>query len=370
MQILAVSGSRADHSAIYMVTRALDTAGHRVETCIVSRTSDKLNSATATAQAMRKISELMLDSGAFDLAVIHGDRHEIAGAALALNIQGVPIAHIGGGDLTQGSQDDCFRHAITKLSHLHFPSNLHSGQRIIQMGERPCRVHIVGCPGIDYIAEQPLMDQKKALEYCGLPDVARGERFILVLHHPDTLHPQNTADEANVIKDALWNLPGTPVVIIGPNSDDGWRIIHDKFSQFAEQRPRTVYCPTLVPRLFLSLMAHCSVMVGNSSSMLYEASYFGTQCVNIGDRQHGRYLPINVASAPTNAELITGAIRSRMDIRPNVARDNYYGDGKACGRIVDVINRFKSKPRRKLLEKPFGTLYHLLPQEVFEGAMS
>lgn len=291
-----------------------------------------------------------------DLMIIHGDRHEIVGAALAANIMGVPIAHLGGGDVTEGSQDDCFRHAITKLAHLHFPSNQDSAPRIIQMGEDPAHVHAVGCPGIDAVLATPLLTRSATFAAVGF-GLATPVRSLLVLLHPNTLG--DTRVELEALSYALQTCPGgigmngSAVILVGPNADAGGDLIRAEW-QLLSSWAKFHYHETLPSRIFLSLMRWCDVMVGNSSSGFYEAPCFGTPVVNIGDRQQGRPKPRSVTTVRADADEISKAIAANLAFAgfgKHLGVTNPYGDGHSAERIAKIIGAIDDP--RALLRKTF-----------------
>lgn len=252
-----------------------------------------------------------------DIAVICGDRFETVDLAFTLNLNHIPVAHLSGGDITEGSQDDCFRHAITKLSHLHFPTSKEAFHRVLQMGEEPWRVHMCGSPSIDNLRSLLPISREVALWHVGL----KPTKFVLVCLHPNTLG--KLYEEINELHEYLTKLPyGMGKVFIGPNADEGADKIIYTMLKWSEELPNSAYVKAVPRPVFLSLMKHCEEMVGNSSAMLYEAPTLGTKCVMIGDRQQGRK-PI-------------------------------YGDGKASQRISKVLCSIQDPPA--LLRKKFVDL--------------
>jgi UDP-hydrolysing UDP-N-acetyl-D-glucosamine 2-epimerase len=250
-----------------------------------------------------------------DIAVILGDRNETLQLAFELNLNRVPIAHLSGGDVTEGSQDDCFRHAITKLSHLHFPTNQKACDRILQMGEEPWRVHMVGSPSADSLLTFTYFTQMDALRCLDLSV----KDFVLICLHPNTFG--KTDDELLALRNYIEKLPKEMgKVFIGPNLDEGGEIIDMCFATWAGTFPNSAYRQEVSRHLYLSLMLHCKEMVGNSSAMLYEAPTLGTKTVFIGDRQGGR--------------------------------DPVYSDGKAAERVAYVLSKIQV-PTDYLLRKKF-----------------
>src|SRR5437899_3603755 len=252
MRIYLISGSRSDWNALEMVARSLRLFGEydtswvncRPALDAVSRDEAAANTAGQVEFARLAMMELRPD-----MVFVHGDRHEVLGAAVAANVMGVPIAHIGGGDLTEGSQDDSFRHAITKLSHLHFASNQDSADRIIQMGEEPDRVHVTGCPGIDMVMATPTLNRFDTFAAVGLcaPQCTEGQsyhmtkewremserpvpqRSLLVLFHPDTLGGATSA-QLDALSVAL-SRRREALVLLGPNADAGGDLIRREWQR-------------------------------------------------------------------------------------------------------------------------------------------
>src|SRR5258706_5565005 len=196
MKIALITGSRSDRNALEMVRRALWN-DHVVWLLDASSIHEDFptpawRTEAALTNMIRKLepSTEHEQQNPFELVMVHGDRHEILGAAVAANVCGIRIDNIGCGDITEGSQDDCFRHAITKLSNLHFASNQDSADRIVQMGEEPGRVHVTGCPGIDMVMATPTMARAGTFVTVGLANdylLTVPQRSLLVLFHPNTL---------------------------------------------------------------------------------------------------------------------------------------------------------------------------------------
>ena len=352
MRIYLISGSRSDWNALEMVARSLRLFGEydtswvncRPALDAVSRDEAAANTAGQVEFARLAMMELRPD-----MVFVHGDRHEVLGAAVAANVMGVPIAHIGGGDLTEGSQDDSFRHAITKLSHLHFASNQDSADRIIQMGEEPDRVHVTGCPGIDMVMAMPVLGREETFAAVGLATPARS---LVVLFHPNTL--ADTRPELEALSVALARRTEA-LVLLGPNADAGGDLIRREWQRLVRNRPDTVYHDNVEPQVFYSLLKWCDALVGNSSAGFYEAPCFGIPVINISDRQKGR-MGWNIATVPADTSQINDAIKSCIDA-PKSIGPGLYGDGHAAERIAKVIGGIKD-PRALLRKKFIHTGYN------------
>jgi len=342
MKVALVTGDRADWSALGMLEGALLQAGERFEVTWI-----RLSGTTVHAAAGDMLGWLAYHSP--DLIVLHGDRFETLGAAVTANVTSYPIAHLSGGDITEGSQDDCYRHAITKLSHLHFPSNAESARRIAQMGEQPDRIHTVGCPSIDRIARTEHLSRIDTLGSIGLEAC---ERCVLVALHPDTLG--DTGELAEAVYGALSSVPRhVGIVFTAPNADQGSRVILKHWWTMVAHRPNTVYREDYDNRFWLSLMAHCDLLIGNSSCAFYEAPSLALPCINVGDRQKGRIRTKLVYDVPVSALEIDVAIVAILSgtWRPRPPAVNPYGDGHACERIVEVLASIRDP--KSLLRKVF-----------------
>lgn len=275
-----------------------------------------------------------------DILLVLGDRYEILAAAQAALIHGVPIAHIAGGDTTEGAFDESIRHALTQIAHLHLVTHETSARRVRQMGAPPERVHVVGSPGLDQIRRVPLLDRTGLESALG---ATLGERNILVTFHPVTLAADGGQEAWQAVLQALDALPRAVVKwITRPNADPGHRALEDALDAWARDRSDVRVFASLGPLRYLSLMAQVDAVVGNSSSGLYEAPSFGVPTVDIGDRQKGRLAAASVVRCTADAASIRQAVEAAfaMDCAGVV---NPYGDGFSAGRIVQIL---KAAPSR------------------------
>jgi UDP-hydrolysing UDP-N-acetyl-D-glucosamine 2-epimerase len=287
-----------------------------------------------------------------DLVVVLGDRFEMLAAAVAALPFALPVAHIHGGEVSEGAMDNQIRHAITKLVHLHFASAEVHARRIARMGEEAWRIHAVGAPGLDRIAvTEPLPREDLAREL----DLPVAGQWLLVTFHPVTLEYRETASHVEELLAALEKTDGT-LVVTYPNADTSGRLIIERLEEFAARYPRRCrLVPSLGERLYLSLLRHADVMIGNSSSGLIEAPSFGLPAVNVGARQRGRLRGGNVIDVePAREDILRGietaqtpAFRARAR-----AAANPYGDGRAAPRIVEVLRTVPLDTR--LVQKRFA----------------
>jgi len=287
-----------------------------------------------------------------DLLLVLGDRFEMLAAAVAALPFALPVAHIHGGEVSEGAMDNQIRHAITKLAHLHFASAAEHAQRIARMGEEAWRIHTVGGPGLDRLtAMQSLSRQALAGEL----DIPESGPWLLVTFHPVTLEYRETAAHVDELLAALEKAEGT-VIITHPNADTSGRLIIERIEEFAARHPgRCRLARSLGEQRYLSLLRHADLIVGNSSSGLIEAPSFGLPAVNIGSRQRGRLRGANVIDVePARDEILraietaqTPAFRERAR-----AAANPYGDGRAAPRIVEVLRTVPLDAR--LVQKRFA----------------
>lgn len=291
-----------------------------------------------------------------DIVVVLGDRFEILAAATAAMMARVPIAHLHGGEITEGAIDEAIRHAITKMSHLHFVAAADYRRRVVQMGEHPDRVFNVGGLGVDAISQMELLD-KAALEesLC----FALGERSLLVTFHPVTLADvaAGTAQMDELLA-AIAALQDVRVVFTMPNADTGGRQLDQMLRQFVAEHENAAYFPSLGQLRYLSLMRQVAAVVGNSSSGIAEAPSFRVPTVNIGDRQKGRLQASSIVNCEPRRADISAAIREVFSDgfrRALPAVRNPYGEGGAAARIAKVLAEY---PLEGILAKQF----HDLPQ--------
>lgn len=282
-----------------------------------------------------------------ELVFVLGDRTEMLAAATAAMIHRIPIAHLHGGDITEGAYDDQCRHAITKLAHVHFPALPEHAARIAAMGEESWRIHPVGAPALDGLRRFTPIPVEVLTNQVGL-DFSRPTA--VVLFHPETLALTTPEAQVGELVAALMPLDMN-LLIIDPNADVGRQVIADAWQRLAAARRGAVVAPSLTRDQFWSCLSHAALMIGNSSAGLIEAPSFKLPVVNIGDRQAGRVRAANVIDTPTEREAIELAIRRAMDatFRASLAEaGNPYGDGHASRRIIEVIDAL---PGREVLLK-------------------
>lgn len=289
-----------------------------------------------------------------DLVLVLGDRFEILAATQAALLLGIPVAHIAGGEITEGAVDDAIRHAITKMSHLHFTAAEEYRQRVIQMGEDPARVFRVGAVGLDNLERLPLLDESALAQSLG---VELRHPLALCTFHPETLAGVAPGDALRPLFGAIEALPPLQVIITKANADAGGREINEHLEAFAAAHPdRVAVFASLGQVRYLSLMTLADVVVGNSSSGILEAPSAGTPTVNIGDRQKGRLRAPSVIDVPNERDAIREAIEAALtDEAQRVAalRRSPFGSPGAAAAIVDVL---ETVDLATLRTKPFHTI--------------
>lgn len=272
------------------------------------------------------------------LVLLLGDRFEALAVALGAYYLRTPIGHVHGGDVTQGGvMDDSVRHAVTKLSHLHFAATQQSAERILQLGEEPWRVHVVGAPGLDAMVQG---EHATKDEVCAQLDWDGEQPLILGTQHSNPVAPEAAADEAAAVLEGVCSL-GLPTVFTYPNQDAGHQAIIEKLHEYAEAHPHLRVRRSLGHRLYAGTLAVAAAVVGNSSSGLIETSLFGVPTVNVGDRQKGRERAENVIDVPCDRGAIRQALKRCLydeEFR-ETARGcaKPYGEGRAGEAIAGII---------------------------------
>lgn len=297
-----------------------------------------------------------------DLVVVLGDRYEIFSAASAAMIANIPIAHIHGGETTEGAFDEAIRHSITKMSHLHFTATDEYRNRVIQLGEAPERVFNVGGMGIENIQRLALLD-KKGFEKS--IDFVLADKNLLVTFHPVTLESESAKKQFQALLNAVDAQENTHIIFTKANSDTDGRIINKMIDEYvAKNCHKAVGFTSLGQLRYLSALQYVDAVVGNSSSGMAEAPSFNIGTINIGDRQKGRIkaesvidcLPTEQAIRQALLKVYSAEFQSQLKTVKNP-----YGDGCASNKIIHII---KSTKLHSMIKKNF----YDLPKNCFEGA--
>jgi UDP-hydrolysing UDP-N-acetyl-D-glucosamine 2-epimerase len=375
-QIAVVTTSRADYSHLYWPLRTLaDRADvdlrlivlgahlssefgntvHEIEKdgfpidarieCLLSSDSDVGMAKTIGVAALGLAEHLGVMRP--DLLLLIADRYEmLAPAAVALALR-IPIAHIEGGETSEGAIDDAVRNALTKIAHVHFTSTFAARRRIIAMGEEEWRVHRAGAPSLDHLRRSSLLTRAQLEEKL---ECELSVPTVLVSYHPVTL-ADDTLEEAEALFSALSQLP-EQLLFCYPNADAGSRALIERTKSFLATRGEGRVFVNLDALTYWSLLRQVEVLVGNSSSGIMETASFGLPTVNVGIRQHGRERPGNVVDAGADAAEIVATLRAARssEFRESLrGMSNPYGDGTASEKIAEVLT---SVPLgKKLLRK-------------------
>ena len=288
-----------------------------------------------------------------DLVLVLGDRFEIFSAAAAALVANIPVAHLHGGEVTSGAIDESFRHAITKMSALHFVANDEYRSRVVQMGENPHHVYNVGGLGVDAIINLELLDKEQISRSLGINFLSKS---LLITFHPETATSNSAEHQIKEIIKALADLNDTTLIFTMPNADVGNSIITDSIRNFVAQGTNRYYFESLGQTRYLSMLSLVDGVLGNSSSGLAEAPSFKIGTINIGDRQKGRIQASSVINCEASQshvaiaieEMYSDGFQSRLKTSVNP-----YGTGGASQRIVEILKEVKFEG---LIMKSFNDL--------------
>lgn len=304
---------------------------------ILSSGDSELGTARSIGLGMTKFA-YVLNSLKPDMVVLLGDRFETFAAAIAAFVAKIPIAHIHGGELTEGAMDEGFRHSITKMSMLHFVSTDEYRKRVIQLGESPDRVFNVGALGLDNIRSMPLLTKDRLEKEIGFKF---GLKNILVTFHPVTLERNTSAAQFKELLIALDRFSDIKVIFTKANSDAGGRIINKLIDKYTQSNPyKAISFISMGQQGYLSTMRYVDAVVGNSSSGILEAPSFAKPCVNIGDRQKGRVRAKNIIDCQPISSDIQAALEKALSwsFRRLCQRtSNPYGNGHTAAKITAII---------------------------------
>lgn len=300
----------------------------------------------AAATAVRTVGDALTADRPAALLLV-GDRSETLAAGLAAAMACVPIAHVHGGEETEGAIDNACRHALTKLSHLHLVSHERHAARVQQMGEEPGSIVVVGAPGLDNLYRDDLATREELERELGSLEPP----VVIVTMHPTTLQEDGRPPEHEAVAAALERVPAR-YVITNPNADEGGVAIRAFWRRWGADRPGVVCVDALGERRYWGLMRCATVLLGNSSSGLIEGPAAGLHVVNVGDRQRGRLRDADVViDVPADASVIAAALRQALaDVSPR--RSSLYPSGPAAPRIVEALARWEPpQPPRKVFQE-------------------
>ena len=286
-----------------------------------------------------------------NLLVVLGDRYEIFSAVSSAMIANIPIAHLHGGETTEGAFDESIRHSITKMSHLHFTATEEYRNRVIQLGEYPDRVFNVGGLGIDNIKKLRLLSKEDFEASIGF---RLNKKNILITFHPVTLEKSTAKEQFQTLLDVIDELENTHIIFTKANSDTDGRVINNMIDEYVSKNShKSVGFTSLGQLRYLSALQYVDAVVGNSSSGLIEAPSFKIGTINIGDRQKGRIKATSIIDCKPNKEDIKGAFTKlySVEFQENFkSLKNPYGEGGASQKIKEII---KDVSLKNILQKSF-----------------
>ena len=312
----------------------------------------KKGMAICAGTALTKFAEFFSNQ-CFDMVILLGDRFEILSVATAAHLIGIPIAHISGGDITEGAVDDAVRHSITKMSTLHFPGCEQSRKRIIQMGEQPEYVFNVGEPGVENclnLEKLSLKELSKNLNF----DILNND-YSIVTFHPVTMENNTGVKQVYELIHAMESLDGMYFIITMANADAGGRAINDIWIEEGKKHKNWLVVSSLGVVRYLSAMKYAKMVIGNSSSGIVEAPSMKVPTINIGDRQKGRMLAESVISCKPLEEDIYNAFKTALSPQFEEKISNVespFGDGTTSKKILDYIIKYLNN-KNEFNEKHF-----------------
>ena len=329
---LIVTGTHLVEKYGYTV-REIEKDGYKIahRLLILEEGNSPYDVSITMANAIREFARVFRDDKP-NMVIILGDRTEMLGVASAAMNERIPIAHIHGGEVTEGAVDDCIRHALSKMSYLHFTATETYRRRIIQLGEAKERVFNVGALGAENILSQELIDEKNLRDDIGIKD---GMSYVVMTYHPVTLEDNSINGQVREIISAMDENEDLFYVITASNADVGGEEANRMLEEYAKTHDNAVYVISLGVIRYLSAVKYASFVFGNSSSGIMEAPVLGTPTVNIGDRQKGRIMVDTIINCePCKKDILLAINRAKK--MKHIATD-IYGDGKTSERIVDTI---------------------------------
>lgn len=335
---LIVTGSHLAKKFGYTIDEIIED-GFSIDAQIGCLSNEDPNNAMplATARALKGFSEYFLERPV-SLVLVLGDRYETFAAAIAAAMLNIPIAHLYGGDTTEGAIDEFLRHSISKMSYLHFVSNEQSAKRVMQLGESPDRVFDVGALGTENILNLELMSFADFQKSIG---IHINRPFAVVTFHPVTLE-KNTIEQVKELLKAIGKRRDMQFIFTKANADSNGTVINDMLEKFTDDRENCVLFDSLGQLRYFSALRYAAMVIGNSSSGIYEAPLFGIPTINVGDRQKGRLRPKTVIDVEPTEKAISDAINVALErtAEGNFIEDNPYYKPNTARSIVNVILDF------------------------------
>ena len=380
-KICVITGSRAEYGLLYLTMKAVKESSILELQIIVTgshlspsfgntikeieqdgfkinhrlKILDKDNSSEGISKSMSKVfyklPEYIKDLNP-DLILVLGDRYEIFSSVASATVLNVPIAHIHGGEITQGAYDEAFRHSISKMAHLHLTSTEAYRRRVIQLGENPKSVFCVGSPGVERIKTLKLLSKKDTEDLLG---IKFNKNNFLITIHPETLNQElSSRSQLDNLLKVLNELRDTSLIFTKSNSDAGGRLINETLKSFvSKDNTSRVLHSSLGQINYISVMKFVDAVIGNSSSGLIEAPALGLATINIGDRQKGRVRPDSVIDADSS----TKSLRKSLEVlskekfkKKLISLKNPYDGGTTSKKIVKILETY---PLSNVLKKRF-----------------
>ncbi|MBE7175748.1 MAG: UDP-N-acetylglucosamine 2-epimerase (hydrolyzing) [Mucilaginibacter polytrichastri] len=346
--VLIVTGSHLSHE-FGLTYKEIEADGFPISFKADSLLSSDSGAAISKSIALGLISCADIFSRQkFDVLVVLGDRTELLSACIAALVEGIPIAHISGGETTEGAYDEAIRHSITKMSYIHFAATDIYAKRIRQLGESADRVYVTGALGIDNIKRLTLLDRRATEESLG---IQFREKNILITFHPVTLESQTAESQVAELLASLDGLEDTLLIFTKPNADKDGRVIIRMLERYVEERKdRAILFSSLGQLRYLSTLQFVDMVVGNSSSGIIEVPYFRIPTLNIGDRQKGRIMCDSIINVQETRTSITAGIEKAYSKEFRSQAETMelpYGDGNAANRIFDVLRKFSTISLKK-----------------------
>lgn len=296
--------------------------------------------ANSTGVALCKFSEYFT-SALPDILVVLGDRYEALSAVIAARMQGIPVAHISGGDVTEGAIDDAIRHSITKMSQLHFPGCEQSRKRIIQMGEQPDKVFNVGEPGVENCLKLNFLSREELAHSIAFDGVL--DDYCIVTFHPVTMENNTSEFQVRELIRALDEYSNLNYIVTMANADAGGRIINSIWTEEAKTHKNWLVVKSLGVLRYLSAMKYSKAVIGNSSSGIVEAPSIGVPTINIGDRQKGRMMAKSICSCHPDYNSICNALCTVLDEKFQIMSksiESPFGDGTTSNMIEEHLMKY------------------------------
>lgn len=324
----------------------------------------KAGMAKATGTAICVFSEYFA-SNLPDVLVVLGDRYEALSAVIAARMMGISVAHISGGDVTEGVIDDSIRHSITKMSQIHFPGCEQSRKRIIQMGEQPDTVLNVGEPGVENCLKTKYMTRQEFAESISFTGALQD--YSIVTYHPVTMEKNTGVAQVEELISAMGAIPNMNYIVTMANADAGGRAINNLWIEAGKKRNNWLVVSSLGVRRYISAMHYAKIVIGNSSSGIVEAPSMGIPTVNIGDRQKGRMVAESVINCKPDRNDIELSIRTALTKEFQEKAKHIispFGDGTTSAKIESKIVDYLNKYDTNTLKKRFYDIEFLLENKI------